>query len=500
MGELIQQVKQIWDKMDLKKRLFFGGGMVVLLIFFVFIFQISKPSYELLYGNLSQVEQDEIIGELVAMGVPYNKEYGAIYVPDASEVRAQLMKAGIPKGGIVGLEIFDQSSLGATSFQNAVNYQRALQGELRRTLREIEGIIDAQVLLDIPDQEPIFEDEKKPPTAAITLKLRAPNTLSQAQISAIVNFVVSSVVGMKQENVTIIDNFANDLTADLRTRSSIHNSQSLEERLAVKFAFERELEQDIERMLSRVFGQQRVVARVNAELNLDYQEIKKELYGDRGVARSEQEISESYDGTGQAPYGIPGTDSNITEYRLLSDNQRSNYEKDERIVNYEIDRIEERIVKAPGEVRRLSVSLFIDNETSPELQMQLEDSVAAAVGLDFSRGDRISVVSLEFNKGAAPVEIVPRAISWPAVSGLSLLALLLIGGAIYLALRRARHRREQAEGIDLVVGEAAEETAATEELTPEEIKRRQRQEYLETLAREHPQDVAILIRTWMLED
>lgn len=499
MGELIQQVKQIWDKMDLKKRLLFGSGILGLLIFFIFIFQISKPSYELLYGNLSQVEQDEIIGELVAMGLPYKKDYGTIYVPNASEVRAQLMKAGIPKGGIVGLEIFDRSSLGATSFQNTVNYKRALQGELRRTLREIEGIIDAQVLLDIPEQEPIFEDEKKPPTAAITLTLRRPNALSQAQISAIVNFVVGSVVGMKEENVTIIDNYANDLTAELRTRSSLHGGQSLEERLAVKFAFERELEQDIERMLTRVFGQERVVARVNAELNLDYQEIKKELYGDRGVPRSEQEVSEAYEGTGQGPYGIPGTDSNITEYRLLSDNQRSNYEKDERIVNYEIDRIEERIVKAPGEVRRLSVSLFIDNETSPELQMQLEDSVAAAVGLDFSRGDRISVVSLEFNKETVPVS-VSRAISWPAVSGLGLLALLLVGGSIYLVLRRARQKREEAQGIDLVVGEAADETAATEELTPEEIKRRQRQEYLETLAREHPQDVAVLIRTWMLED
>ena len=190
---------------------------------------------------------------------------------------------------------------------------------------------------------------------------------------------------MKEENVTIIDNYANDLTAELRKRTSLHGGQSLEERLAVKFAFEKELERDIERMLTRVFGQERVVARVNAELNLDYQEIKKELYGDRGVPRSEQEISEAYEGTGVGPYGIPGTDSNITEYRLLSDQQRSNYEKDERIVNYEINRIEERIVKAPGEVRRLSVSLFIDNETSPELQMQLEDSVAAALGLDFSR-------------------------------------------------------------------------------------------------------------------
>src|SRR5690554_717305 len=101
MGELIQQIRQIWEKMDLKKRLLFGDNMLVLLIFFIFIFQMSKPTYELLYGNISQTERDEIIGELVEMGVPYQKEYGAIYVPNASEIRARLMKEGIPKGGIV---------------------------------------------------------------------------------------------------------------------------------------------------------------------------------------------------------------------------------------------------------------------------------------------------------------------------------------------------------------------------------------------------------------
>jgi len=500
MGELIQQIRQIWDKMDLKKRLIFAGGILVLLVFFIFIFQMSKPTYELLYGNISQAERDEIIGELVEMGVPYQKEYGAIYVPNASEIRASLMKEGIPKGGIVGLEIFDQSSLGTTSFQNAVNYQRALQGELRRTLREIEGIVDAQVLLDIPDQEPIFEDEKMPPTAAITLTLRAPNALSQTQVSAIVNFVVGSVVGMKPENVTIIDNFANDLTAALRMDRSAFpgGGQSLEDRLSVKFAFERELERDIERMLGRVFGQQKVVARVNADLNLDYQEIRKELYGDRGVPRSEQELSEAYEGTGQAPYGIPGTDSNITEYRLLDQPRESTYEKDERIVNYEIDRIEEHLIKAPGEVKRLSVSLFIDNQISPELQLQLEESVAAAVGLDYTRGDSISVVSLEFSKEVLPEPTVTYTLPWPVGVGLGMLIVLILLGII-LALR-ARRKRQVAEGVDLLVGETAEETAATEELTPEEVKRRQRQEYLETLAREHPQDVATIIRTWVLED
>lgn len=498
MGELIQQVRQIWEKMDTRKRLLFGGGMLLLLIFFILIFQRSKPEYELLYGNLSQMEQDEIIGELKEMGVAYRKEYGAIYVANASEVRAKLMKAGIPKGGIVGLEIFDRNALGATNFQNAVNYQRALQGELRRTLREIEGIIDAQVLLDLPNEDPVFADEKKNPSAAITLKLRAPNALSQHQVQAIVNFVVSSVVGMTPENVTIIDNFANDLTAALRKTSSLPGGNSIGDHLSVKIAFEKELERNIERVLGRVFGPQKVVARVNAELNLDYQEIKKELFGDRGTPRSEQEITESHTGTGVGPYGIPGTDSNITEYRFFGNNGESSYQKDERIVNYEIDRIEEHTVKAPGEVKKLSVSVFIDQELPEDLKAQVEESVAAAVGLDLKRGDTISVVSLNFNKEepfvTTPEE--PERDLLPVVGILS--ALLLV--VMILAWRGLRARQQANKGVDLVVGETVAETAAGEELSPEEKKRRERQEFLEKLAQEHPEDVAALIKIWLAED
>ena len=119
----------------------------------------------------------------------------------------------------MGWEIFDRTSLGTTHFLNQVNYQRALQNEIRRTLREIDGILDAHVILDLPDQEPVFWDEVKPPSAAITLKLAALNILSPRQISAIANLVAGTVVGMSVENITIIDNFANDLTELMQEKS-----------------------------------------------------------------------------------------------------------------------------------------------------------------------------------------------------------------------------------------------------------------------------------------
>lgn len=499
MGNLLEQIRQIWAKMDKKKRLFFAGGLFLfLIVFFFFIHQVSKVDYELLYGNLSQIEQDEIIGSLREMNIPYRKDKDALYVANASEVRAELMKAGIPKGGIVGWEVFDRSSLGTTHFLNQVNYQRALQSEIRRTLREIEGILDAHVILDLPDQEPVFWDEVKPPSAAITLKLAAPDVLSNRQISAIANLVAGTVVGMAVENITIIDNFANDLTTALLEKEDSHISW-FEDQFAVRRALEKDLERSLERLLGRAFGLQQVAARVSVEMNFDQQEIKKETFGTRGVPRSEQEISESYEGQGGVrPVGIPGTDSNITEYRF-GDDQEATYSREERIVNYEIDRIEEHLIKTPGRVERVNVALLIGEELPPALQAQIEELTGTAVGYNMARGDTISVVSMAFSEPESSVP-VPESFPWQTALNWAGLLLIILLGAFFAWKMLAPARRPAT--VDMVVGDEEREEAATEEeeLSAEEKKRRQRQEFLQKLARDKPEDVASLLKTWILED
>jgi len=503
MGELLEQIRQIWDKMDIKKRvLFIGGTLLFLLGFFFFLHQVSKTEYELLYGKLSQIEQDEIIGTLSEMNVPYRKDRDSLYVPNASEVRAELMKAGIPKGGIVGWEIFDQTSLGATHFTNLVNYQRALQNEIRRTLREITGIMDAHVILDLPDQEPVFWDEKKEPSAAVTLMLERPDILSQRQVAAITNLVAGTVVGMSVDNITIIDNFANDLTANLRN-NEVPGLSQFEDQFAARRAFEQDLERSLERLLGRAFGLEQVVARVSVEMNFDRQEVRKETFGTRGVPRSEQEITEAYHGEGMTlPYGIPGTDSNVTEYRFLDDERESAYDREERVVNYEIDRIEEYLVTAPGRVERLNVALLIGEELPPAQQARIEELTGAAVGYSMERGDAISVVSMPFT-AEEPYAPQPQPFAWePLINWIGLVFMLALG-LVFVWKMIAATRPKPAE-VDMVVGdEEAEEAAAAEEeekLPEEEKKRRQRQEFLQKLAREKPQDVAALLKTWIMED
>lgn len=498
MGEIIQQIRRIWENMDKRKRLIFAGGMLFLLLLLILVITLNKPEYELLYGNLQQTEQDEIIGRLREMGIPYRKEYNAIYVANASEVRAELMKAGIPKGGIVGWEIFDRSSLGATTFLNTVNYQRALQDEIRRTLRQIEGVIDAAVIVTLPEPNPVFEDEKREPTVSITLNLRQPNILSKNQVQAIVNFVTGCVAGMRPEHVTIIDNFANDLTAALRKSAALDGSL-LEQQMAIKKDLEQDYKRRIEAVLGRVYGLDSVVATVNVTLNFDYQEIRKEIYGDRGVPRSEQEIFETFTGTGIMPYGIPGTDSNITQYRLGGTEQESAYERSERIVNTEINKIEEHLLKQGPIIERISASVVIGHRLSVAEVAQIEETVAATVGAIPARGDQITVFSREFFT-QGPREVAPsaelRVFSWPvlAIAGFGV-ALAL--GVLMVILRR---RRRAQQAIDLVVDDMVSETAAAEELTPEEQKRREREEFILEMARTEPQSMVAILRTWLSED
>lgn len=511
MNELLQQIRAIWEGMEPNRRYVLVGVMVVILIaLFLLVRFVGQPQYELLYGDLTQVEQDEIIGKLQEMKVPYKKSGASLYTPKSSEVRARLMDAGIPKGGVVGWSIFDKTSLGATNFQNNVSYQRALQDELRRTLRQMQGIIDAQVILTLPENDVVFAEEKIQPTASVMLKVQSPSAISQSKVLAITNLVAASVKGMSPENVTVVDNFLNDLTVGLRNKGWTVNGRPIGDLFSAKLAFEKEMEKNIESMLNRVLGPNKAVARVNADLNMDYQEIKSQTFGDRGVPRSEQERTELFEGSGGVAMGSPGTDSNLTEY-LTSTGQNGNnrLEKTDRTVNYEINKTEEFRVKAPGEVRRLTVSLFVDGELSPAQKQQMELSVANAVGLDERRGDRLTVANLPFNREDPFKDLAnDKKVTWDQMVrlGALLVGLVLMIVFFFMLLRSALKPSQtkvapvKGAQVDGVVGDIDDELAITKELTPEEQNRVDRQLKLEKFAREHPEDVAVLLKAWLSED
>lgn len=523
MNEILTQIKNLWNKMDTTRRTIVV--VVLLLVLGVLFFGIRwarAPRYELLYSRLTEQDRSEIISKLEELRIPYRTSAGGgIEVPNAVSVRANLLKEGIPRGGVVGWEIFDHSSFSATDFTNQINRQRAIAGELTRTLQRLDGIFDAKVLLNLPDStEYIFADDKPEGTVSVQLQLRSPGVLTQAQVESIANLVAAST-GVKKENVTIIDNFANDLTAMLRPgrgKRGLPGPDTIQDVFSVKYEYENQVERRVESMLSKVFGFNRAVVRVNADLDLDYQEQKSESFADKGVPRSEQEKYETYEGTGSSSVGIPGTDTNITQYKA-TDSGVTQYkaEKSERTTNYEISKVEEFRVAAPGKVKRLTVGVWVDGNLPALTKEKVYNTVAAAVGIMEERGDKLTVETIEFSKPAPekPVEIPWNTIIAAFLGAVLLLTIAIIARRSSPAAREAKEKKEKeilgeelpAEGmivgskIDTLIDDKfTPEEAAAVEITPEERARNERQMAIEKFAREKPAEVAVLLKAWLSEE
>lgn len=511
MNDIFAQVKNLWDQMDTTRRVM--AVVVLLLVLGSIIFMVrvaGTPKYELLYSSLGEQDRSEIITKLEELKISYRTtSTGGIEVPNAVSVRANLLKEGIPRGGVVGWEIFDQNSFSATDFSNQMNRQRAIAGELTRTLQNLDGISNAKILLNIPDPaEYIFAEEKPEGTASVQLQLRAPGALSEPQVEAIANLLAAST-GVKPENVTIIDNYANDLTSLLRAkRGPRAGVTSAVGSFSAKIDYETQAEKRIESMLNKVFGYNKAVVRVNAELDLDYQEIKSETFGEQGVPRSEQERTETYQGTGGNGSGVPGTDSNITQYKT-DDGQNSKYssEKTERTVNYELNKVEEFRIAAPGKVKRLSVGVWVDGNLPAARKQQIINTVGAAVGISDERKDLLTVETINFNKPPEPkAEKVPLNIPWESIIQYVLLGVFLIG--LLLVLRRvfvaaAPGEKVPVTGsrIDTIIEDnARQEQAAVLEISPEEKARIDRITTIEKIAMDKPDEVAALLKTWLSED
>ncbi len=509
MGELLSQLKNIWNEMDTTKRI--AAVVVLLLVVGTILFMvkwIGSPRYELLYSRLTEQDRSEIISKLEELRIPYRtSESGGLEVPNALSVRANLLKEGIPRGGVVGYEIFDKSSFSATDFTNQINRQRAIAGELTRTLQQVEGINDAKVLLNIPDStEYLFADDKPQGTASVQLQLKAPNVLSTGQVEAIANLVAAST-GLKRDNITIIDNYANDLTALLRPqRGNKPNLGTVTDAFAIKSEFETTAEKRIESMLTKVFGFNKAVVRVNADLDLDYQEVKNETYGDKGVPRSEQTHDENSQGSNGNANGAPGTDSNVTQYKIgTSDLSNYQTEKSDRTVNYEINKTEEFRIGAPGKVKRLSVGVWVDGNLPDTEREKVINTVSAALGIAEERGDKITVETINFNKPAPPETPQGKSDNMLLIAGVGLLILLVLV-VLIITIRSKRPATVEeipvvGTAIDQMIDdEALPELAATSEPSLEERIKVDRQTELERFAKDNPEDVAVLLKTWLSED
>ncbi|NOY52938.1 MAG: flagellar M-ring protein FliF [Deltaproteobacteria bacterium] len=384
--------------------------------FIFFIISLQKPSYVLLYSGLNATDASAVVDELRKERVPYEigAEGGSILVPGDKlyEARLSLAGKGLPQNG-VGFEIFDKVNIGTTEFVQKMNYQRAMQGELARTISQIDGVERSRVHISIP-QESVFVEDQQKTTASVFLKLKPGFRLVDKQAKGISYLVAGAVEGLSAENVTIMDTEGRILSGPQDEDSALGLSSSQAE---MQRNLEKHLEKNIRTMLEKVIGPGKVAAQVSATLNFKQVHKTEEIYDPNVTAvRSEQTSKEKTSGQNAVPSGVPGVASNVPGQGggASSGLSSKTSQRQSDTVNYEINKVTRQVIDPVGTIKRLTVAVLVDGtykavkgskelQYTPQTKEQMakyETLIKGVVGFDASRGDEIHIENIPFQRGS----------------------------------------------------------------------------------------------------
>ena len=421
-------IGQVFNSLPVAQKVMVGAAAALLAMGAFFFYQwISTPSYTLLYSDLDDQSLAEVVDELERMDVPYQIEGGGtqVLVPRSQVygARAELAAAGVRSRVVPeGYERLDNQSLNTSDFQQEVNYQIALEGELERTLIAMSSITAADVHLVIPDQALFAEDEEEP-TASVLITSARP--IDEPEVETITYLVAASVEGLSAPNVTVADVDGNVLhAAGVEAGSSTMTSRNMR----MTRDYEEALAQDVQELLTAVLGPGR--SRVVVRADLDYDEVvteRESIDPDSQTALKESTVTETFNGTGTPPGGTVGVDGAPVP---TDDEDGYAYDRSETISEFGIDRAVSSTVAAPGQVERLTAAVLVDDGANtggatPDTA-EIETMVAAAIGADTARGDEITVTTAAF---PAPVEADPVDIAGPAAAGNDMIP-QAVGGAV----------------------------------------------------------------------
>lgn len=374
----------------------------------------DRTSYKVLYSGLTQEDAAEVVARLQEQRVPYTlSEAGnSILVPASQvyELRLNMAGAGLPRGGGAGFELFDKTSLGTTDFVQRLNYQRALQGELVRTIKQFQQVQEARVHIAVP-KESVFVEEEKPPTAAVSVKLYPGQKLSQLQVQSIVHLVASSIPGMSSENVTLVDTAGRLLFRSQSDADTVLSGTQLE----YQFKLEESFRGKVETLLEEIVGVNHARARVTADLDFSRVNSTQESFDPEGqVVRSEQSMIEDDLRGGYSSGGIPGVKGELATFAGGASGGESgggNFKRNNTTRNYEISKQTRHVEESAGSIKRLSVAVMVDGTyekgeegaegakyvaRSPEEMEYFTRLVKNAIGYNEDRGDQVEVVNMSF--------------------------------------------------------------------------------------------------------
>ncbi len=541
MNPFVTQIKNLGPA-----RLAAMAGVAVGLIAFIIFFatRFSTPPMELLYGNLSATDSREITQQLELKAIPFTvANNGAeIMVPSerVTPVRMEMAEMGLPSGGSVGYEVFDNmDALGSTNFMQNVNLVRALEGELARTIKSIEGVQSARVHLVMAQRE-MFTRETQEPTAAVYIKMRS-GRLAENQVSAVQHLIAASVPKLKPSNISIVDERGALLSRSYQNDEQMVTAQQDESRINL----ERRLSTAVTQMVESSLGPGKVRTEVRAEMEFDKVVTAEEIFNpDQQVQRSTVTVTENNTSNETQPSDVSVAnqqpDANVNG--AGTGRAQSSENRTEETVNYEISKQTVNRVRESGTVKRLSVAVLVDGtyttnaETGertyvalPEDTMTKIDSlVKSAIGYDANRGDAVEVVNMPFtgfdDLAAGPEEFNLLGFTKEEIMrmaeglGVAIVAVLVILLVVRPLVTRAFESMPQGEealmsdgmaqltgpgGVPMPGGQQEEEEDLDELIDIDKVEGRVKASSLRKISDivdKHPEEALSIVRTWLYQE
>ena len=388
---LANDMKKLWNGLDGAQKL----GMLFLIVLTIiaatfFLSKALEPDWVVLYSDLSEVDTLNIVEGMKKNGYRYkiSEDHKSILVPSKfkDELRIYVAENDLIKNKDTGFELLDDMQLGSTDFKNKLTKQRIFQGELVRSIEKIQGIRFARVQIAEPERS-IFDDSDEKPTASVILVLDPGHKLTSAQVKAIKNLVAYSIPRMTPEQVFITDQSGNNLSDE--------TSKSSTDMESFKGNLEKDTAKKVSNVLEKIVGKGNVSVQVNADIDFNSAKATIESYipvgenKETGVVTSSQTETETYEN----PNNVQNP-QNLTP--PVTVNRNLNYTKQKTSVNYNVSKEVKQVVYAPGTIKRLSIAVAINKVLTDEEKDEIKNLVQSASGVDFSRGDTISISGLQF--------------------------------------------------------------------------------------------------------
>lgn len=517
---------KVLANLTLRGRLAVGGAILAVLVVGYMMFSFaSSPGYTTIVSGLDPADTGKMTAALDEKGVAYELQNNgtalAVEKADVGPARIALAESGGVAGGAVqpGFELFDTQKMGSSQMQQQVTYQRAMEGELARTIGEIDGVQGASVQLVLPTENDALLSDAAPEATAAVLLTGAADP-EPAAVKGIASLVASSVKALKPSKVTITDGAGRLLWPQAGGDDATGGGGAALAKQSAAQKYQRTLEASLTSVLAQTVGADKARVRVSADIDADQAQQEQLRYGKNSVALKEKTDNERMRGTAGAAGGTAGTAGNVPGYAAAGagGGGNSNYQKTTGDREYGVDKTVTKTQVAAGGVEKQSVAVLVSDEVPAAQIPAIRNAIAAAAGIDRERGDQLTVSQMAFAKAPAPAAgpSIPAGllsnVKW-AVLALGLLVFFILiarhlrkkeqealASPVWLTEIQAPRSLRDLEAERQAAAARLAAQAAQQPVQPHAVIEAPARRRMEDLAEKDPARVASQVRHWMSED